>query len=207
MKESVSLFMAVLMIGLCLSGSCALADDVFMFRNGIQFGDSMGSVREKEKNTGNLSEDENHLRYSELKLSGIENSLLSYGFQNDSLVSITLSYDCSMSIGKAKSDYERINEGLIRKYGEPIEKEEDIKPFPGGLFERCEPIFTEPQISQQNIYGKNQWMIPIENGRTLVIEHMALSYSAFLTYVLHILEYQYIDVSRVNTYDIVDSDL
>ena len=135
-------YAVVFLVVTCLVFSCATAEETFVFRKGIQFGDSMDSIREKEKDSGVLSEDEGHLYYTEKELSGIRNSSITYFFEDNGLKAITISYDTNMSSAKAEKDYQVINEGLIRKYGDPLEQEM-INPYPGGLFDRAEPIFTD----------------------------------------------------------------
>lgn len=84
-RKSICLFMTVIML-LALAAVPATAEDAFTLRNGIRFGDSMATVREKE--TLPFKEDEctqERLWTQKGTVAGIANVRIEYIFSADKL--------------------------------------------------------------------------------------------------------------------------
>lgn len=138
MKRLICVIVAIL---LAFSMSSALAEG-FTLRNGIVFGDSMedvlaketlevdeiedGSDEEASATTDNDdSDDETDHPYwittCEGTVAGIDNSYIKYNFDADKMLREVIYYfETYSSKDTSDSDYETINNGLIRKYGSPL---------------------------------------------------------------------------------------
>ncbi len=138
MKKLISIIVALLLV---FFTTTAMAEE-FTLRNGIAFGDSMETVLAKETlevddiedgsdegtstdTEDDDSEDESELPYyfttCEGTVAGIENSYIKYNFDaNKTLREVIYYFESYSSKDTSDSDYESINDGLIRKYGSPL---------------------------------------------------------------------------------------
>lgn len=205
MKRFFKIFIIFLLVFSVCSGLCE--GSFFSFRNGVMFGDSKESVKAKENMDPFVEQDV--LLYSQLTLSGIEGSNLYYSFDNDGLKSISISYHSRPAplFSNARCygineeillrDFKTIEDGLFRKYGNPVENMADCVHYPGGAISI---INDNREIDFSTIQG-NQWIVGIEDLKQVVIEHVCSIKPA-----KHILTYQYIDLNS-SFEDIVDNDL
>lgn len=200
----------IILIALPLCISNASQQEDFTFRNGIRFGDDKETVKSKEEDPVSY-EYENELRYSNFTLSGIQGSVVEYGFAHDKLESIMISYreinTGSDSMTQALQDYTAINEGLIRKYGEPA-TDSEIVSFPNGAIVRANDLNNNDD-RKVTIYKVQHWSIQLENGYKVIIEHVLYStlYNGWTTENPgHIITYQYFPKDYMPS-DIIDNDL
>ena len=178
----------------------------FTFRNGIRFGDHIDEVKEKEPNaTRGSYDDPDTLRCENVTLSGISDSAIFFLFENDRLTHIALAYPAE-NYEVSCENYAVINEGLIRKYGEPIADIENAPVYPGGqrdAFYRS----SNSDVTDKEIINVNQWEIEQPNDKKLVIEHILYSYQyRTQTNYLHRVSFRYLDM-KTKPSDIIDKDL
>ena len=138
MKRLISIIVAILLV---ISSSTAMADE-FTLRNGIAFGDSMEDVLTKETLEVDTIEDgseedssastedddsEDEVAYPYYfttclgAVAGIDDSYIKYNFDaNKTLREVIYYFESYSSKDFSDSDYEKINDALIRKYGSPL---------------------------------------------------------------------------------------
>ena len=179
----------------------------FSYRIDIRFGDDMETVIEKDSMVGGVMRRDNYLRSYTFALSGIENSYINYYFYDNKLIEIGLLYG-DVDLDDAIKNYDVINDGLKRKYGQPVENIENIKTYQDGAIEKYNKYGeNDESINNKNLNAKNQWIIDVGEGNTVVIEHILFNYvyrNEMRSY--HSVTYQYID-ANVKITDYIDRDL
>ena len=118
----------------------------------------------------------------------------------------------SSTLEVALKDYDTINEGLIRKYGNPITDIENATIYPQGAISTIRNYGEESEkVSDKVENAINQWVINVDEEKHIIIEHVLLSYN-YTKYsepepkVQHRLSYQYIESNSQST-DLIDKDL
>ena len=180
---------------------------VFSYRNDIRFGDDMETVIEKDPMVGGVMRRDNYLRSYNFALSGIENSYINYYFDNNKLIEIELFYG-DIDLDDAIKNYDVINDGLKRKYGQPAEDIENIKTYKDGAIEKYNQYDeNDDSINNKILNAKNQWILDVGEGNKIVIEHILFNYTnRNKIHKYHSVTYQYID-ANVKTTDYIDRDL
>ena len=117
MKKWICLFVTMI---LCLAGSAFAENEDFQLRNGIVFGDTMDIVKQKETLPEINYENESELQY-EGTIAGIDGSVEYYfDEENGKLTDMLYSFSAYSSRDFMNSDYSKLKESLLRKYGTPL---------------------------------------------------------------------------------------
>ena len=166
----------LVIFAILMFSTCVNADD-FTIRNGIEFGDSIESVKEKEV-LGYVDyipePDENNETYLYSivgNVAGIDDSQIIYYFSNDKL------YELDYFLGSGandtdlehlKSNYETIYEGLVKKYGEPLDNinGDTVHVITTRAINNMLNSLLWPESHKNgfgNIYKYNEWIIHFEN--------------------------------------------
>ena len=118
---SILLTMIIAMASVVAFAEGTLMEGTFSIRNGIVYGDSINTVKEKEE-LGIAEETSSSLTTIEGTIASIANSTITYSFSADgSLYDVLM--DFGVHIGKpqqAISAYNTVFEALCDKYGEPF---------------------------------------------------------------------------------------
>lgn len=193
--------------------NCYAEDFIFSFKNDIRFGDSRSIVHSKERSVSLVPDNPNLLRIDNTTLSGIENSTVIFTFEYDKLIEIKLDYgDTKLDV--ALVNYETINDGQKRKYGQPVEDVKNTITYGGGVIEIYKKWgLGEDKITNKMLNEENQWIINIGEEYKIVIEHILFNYlykqdedSEPETLVYHSVSYQYLPAGAKPT-DYIDKDL
>lgn len=119
-RKSICLFMTVIML-LALAAVPATAEDAFTLRNGIRFGDSMATVREKE--TLPFKEDEctqERLWTQKGTVAGFPNVQLLYVFTDGKLQQVKWQLDEYPSNDAYDDVYAKLYKSYVGKYGDAL---------------------------------------------------------------------------------------
>lgn len=121
MKKIICIIIALLMI----FASCPALADNFSLRGGIEFGDTVEEVKEKE--TAAFTEEEsNCLKTESITLATIEDANIEYYFNDEGLLTdILYDFRSTKSKDTASVNYSTLYDGLTRKYGKPINTDSD----------------------------------------------------------------------------------
>lgn len=189
----------------------------FSYRNGVEFGDTLADVKSKENGYPN-SEDTNFLYYGNLQLSSIGNSAINYNFTDGKLTSILIDYNQNYGgreeIDSRLEEYNKINDGLARKYGDPSSSnEEDAIEYLTGAFFWYKNYYESNAHTEKNLVSFNQWVLN-DTDYDVVIQHVLFEVDSSdwgaPHYCVHFLSYQNTDKDRNDSdlmNSIVDNDL
>lgn len=126
------ILMSLLVFILVFSQLSITTAEGFSLRNGISFGDTFDEVKSKEtlafeKIDAEFEDDDEEkeypytLRTVEGTIAGIDDSYITYKFnRNKKLCEVQYFFQGYTNKDLIDSDYEKINQGLIRKYGNPL---------------------------------------------------------------------------------------
>lgn len=120
MKKSIS-FIFIVSVFLTCFFVTAHADD-FQLRNGIIFGDTLDIVKQKETLPYKKSNESNvKVWFGDGKISGIDGQVR-FDFSEDTgeLIDMLYSFASSEKKDFVDNDYSKLQSGLIRKYGSPL---------------------------------------------------------------------------------------
>lgn len=92
----------------------------FSLRNGINFGDSIEEVKEKETLTFQSSSSTT-LQTNPGTVSGYDDTTITFSFNDDQLKEMSYKFEETSSRDLVNSEYDTIYKGLVRKYGEPLD--------------------------------------------------------------------------------------
>ena len=204
-------YLFVFAISLTFISNAFCEDFHFSFRNGIEFGNSVEDVKSKE-NTKPDAEDENFLFYPHLQLSSIGNSSINYNFENGKLYQIMIDYNSNYKgwddTSSRTEEYKKINDGLIRKYGEPSASDEKgAHEFPLGAYYWYKNYYENGSSVTKELISFNQWIMA-DQEYNVAIQHVLFEVNN--RYCVHFLTYQTIDSEESETNklnSIVDNDL
>lgn len=189
----------------------------FSFRNGVEFGDSIADVKTKEDKMPDR-EDSGLLYYGSIQLSSIGHSALNYNFTDGELSLILIDYNQNYGgreeAGSRQEEYSKINEGLIRKYGEPsASDEENADEIPTGAFYWYKNYYESKSHIEKALDSVNQWVLE-DQGYNVVIQHVLFEVDSsdwgLPHYYVHFLSYQKVEMDDNRTDEInsiVDNDL
>ncbi len=192
--------------------NCYADNDAFSFRHDIQFGDSMKTVINKIGYEQNRIRNEDELYSYNLNLSGINNSSIFYTFSNDKLIAMQLRYGCN-DTDTDIINYNSIEEGLKRKYGEPVEDVDNTTYYGSAFYLFNNFDNGDKSVLAKTAIGKNKWIIKANDNDKIVIEHILFNYqygtskdgTPELKYY-HVLSYQFFSDEFDKTY-FIDKDL
>lgn len=120
MKKTISILLTVILITIIYP--VAIAEEDFILRNGIVFGDTLEDVKQKETLTiRSSSVDKTNNVWFEGKIAGMDGSVR-FDFDEGTGKLIDMLYEFNSSSKKdfIDSDYSTLKKGLIRKYGNPL---------------------------------------------------------------------------------------
>ena len=172
------------------------AESDFVYRNGVQFGDSIEMVLEKETFT-KPQRTNKKLAYVDVKLSGLSGSTLVYDFLSNELESIIVYYlEDNKDLEKQTENYAMIEDGLFRKYGESLDYSVNTK--------------VKVQYNSDNfqILQDTERELKYINGNeyTVFISHMLVKQETINnTYFIHVVSYE--RQVQANSELVIDSDL
>ena len=178
MKSFCRFFIIVIIVLSIFSNSYA----EFEYRNGIRFGNSIEDVLEKET-VDLVNYQDKSLVAESVTLSGIPNSKLVYRFSERKLEAIRIVYPADDKEVQEK-DYNTIEAGLQRKYGDGSDILEDsiiIRDY--GLYEAINDKHVTSYINNQRIVS--------DDGKDIIIDHLMSTFETNkgrVTY-LHRLDY------------------
>ena len=185
-------------------GAEAFAEEEgFSFRNGILFGDSYEEIQNKEPQMRGHMIDDEYLMYGSVTLSGIRKCELDYYCRNDELYKISIFYGYGNTELESRQDeYNLIDEGLSRKYGEPETNLTKMDVFPEGAISRyCFSDERKVISVSQRIAEYGDYKVYIEHvlyGSIYELDNQM--------YYYHALTYQQVREEDRNT-DLIDNDL
>ena len=156
----------------------------FSLRNGIQFGDSIKTVKSKESipltgNSGVLSSGMlkgcRYIWSAEDKISGFDGSAVGFFFDNDQLIDMDYSFEATTDSDLHASRLEAIISGLARKYGTPLPILED-----GKCLKICSNVFsyasTMIALYKESELGTWEWIVKVNDDYYVKIDLVSLSY-------------------------------
>jgi hypothetical protein len=160
----------IVLVVLTMIASFSFAEEienVFEFRNGVRFGDTREEIRGKEPHASIPMEfDASTLTYSGLVFSGIKKSNLTYYFANEKLYYIEIQYYANAQPKEDFiKDFDTIDEGLTRKYGDAISNPADYVILDDGVI--TEKRYSDPE----NIVKMSQRLVPYGDN-VVVIDHI-----------------------------------
>ncbi len=172
MRKKLVFIIVLSILSTCFCG-ISLADD-FTTHNGVMFGMSKDEVKQKES-AGGFSLDITDADFTKTsgasvltgkgKIAGISPSSVFHVFdKNSSLISTF--YMLGMNDSFSQSDYDSVENTLIKKYGNP-----DIAWLPIAYNVGFEPLnfalkyFTNPSVPADY----SSWLIPLDDGNYVVI--------------------------------------
>ena len=169
----------------------------FQLRYDILFTDSKETVKKKlitSVGEDGFSESSSGDRVSVygLTMSGIPGCFVSFDFSsNDELNDYSITYKLSEWVSKSSvtAEYDTINEGLIRKYGNPLDEYSDSYPIEGSAVYYAR--------TAEKVYGHNKWVINC--GKYFVkIDHVLCSSMIGQEGFDHVLSYHYFTQNEVD---------
>ena len=196
MKKVIAVLITVCLL---LSVFCAFGEaaEEFVYRENVRFGDSLEQIRDLY-NRKIYQMDTTWLLTMKQSLSGIPGSSIGYYFDEDKLNKITNFYRISKNTGYDKEinleDYRIIEEGLIRKYGDPTPETSETIHYEGGGFR----FYT---FAAWTFGEGKQWVLPYGN-HNVVIEHVIWNTDEDTS--MHLVTYQWVETDAEA---VVDSDL
>lgn len=120
MKKTVCLALILVFV---LAMTPAFAEGDFQLRSGILFGDTLETVKAKEKTLviEESSEGKDTKVWFAGTISGYKGSArFDFDLSTGGLTDMLYSFESFSAMGEADSQYEALRAGLIRKYGEPL---------------------------------------------------------------------------------------
>lgn len=161
-------FFIILLSMLILLPNIAIGED-FSLRNGIKFGDSIDDVLNKETVSIDKIDRKigivNTVRGS---ISNISGTYVQYMFDDGKLNQMNYRYPSGGEL-LASMSYELINNGLIEKYGQPLNDRQKETVVQRGLLLNASFIVV---FSNGYIQSSDEWFIK-KNGYGVKIEHVS----------------------------------
>lgn len=142
----------------------------FTFRRGVLIGDSKEDVINKETLELTLSEDGNALTSDLTTIASIENSKVTYDFENNELVSMTynlrsdmLNTETNVAALMIADDYNTIEKALNQLYNDPIEESSKYTKVRTGIKQDLDEILASIKLIE---YMQNKGKISNESDCT-----------------------------------------
>lgn len=201
--KQVFCFLTILMLILVISVSFAEEANIFSFRNGIHFGDSKETVKEKEQAKPAKIKDADKLTFFNIALSGIEDSFINYYFgDEDCLRYFIIRYDQSRrnldNFNYHNQNYSIIEHGLQEKYGDPVDG--DLLMVDDSL-----ALYLTKDYPEVTFLKSSQRIIEYDDDQQILIQHILANSPNGINY-WHFLSYQIMSKYPDNT-ELVLSDL
>ena len=182
MKKMLSMLMAMLL--LWSFTVAAHAENEFVLRNGIQFGDTREEVRAKETLLIDYSnEDENKICTKKGNVAGFEEVAIVYEFdEKDKLIGVMWSL-----YSPNDNDYSKLKKAISEKYGTPLDNTNGDSYIITtlALSETFESISIYRKFGiEADIYDYDGWDYEYRNGQHAKIE--LVQYCLGYNYVIHV---------------------
>ena len=117
MKKTILLLLTAMIVFSCQH---CLAED-FVLRNGILFGDSFDTIKQKETLTFYSEEDDKSELQYKGKIAGIDGRVFYYfDIETGKLTDMLYKFDSESSKDPIDADYSTLYSSLVRKYGTPL---------------------------------------------------------------------------------------
>lgn len=177
MKKLISL---CLIMVLCLTLCPFAYADSFTLRNGIQFGDTIDDVKQKEKDLTLEKEDESSdsftLKYTG-EIAGMDGTATFY-FDKDEKKLTDLKYSIETDNLSEMFDIQRkIKDSCIRQYGDPVVLDEDETTFPikgKAIDYAAYAVYMNRQLGEKSyIWDYDEWVVFGEDGNNTKIESVS----------------------------------
>ena len=174
MKKAVCMLLVFVLM--CPFAFAELED--FTIRNGISFGDTISEVREKETLTIKEADDEFPFTLTTVEgtVAGIEDSEIEYSFDEEKkLNEVVYNFDTVYSRESADANYAAITDGLIRKYGSPLDGSFAIV---GSIVESIafQVAFTQLMGDRADLINSEEWVVDF-GDYYVKIDHMNYYYT------------------------------
>lgn len=193
-------FGAILVILVCLLCGVVHAEEPpFEYRENIHFGDGHETVQKKESSHGLYNERDHYLEYSYTMVAGIERSTIEYLFDDeDHLNGIYIIFGHERDLKgeelceSDKQRYDAIENGLMTKYGEPVQKQSfaELNCYKfGALYNYLD--------KEDRIVEGEQRILDYDENNVVIIEHaLILVDNRNKKRYVHLLSYQLIERGR-----------
>ncbi len=183
--------LCVIMAALMLMGT-AFAEEEFTLHNGTKFGMTTEEVSEMESSNGNYFNDNGYgsLVSTHNTVAGQPNTTISYVFRDGKLFS--MQYEFEFDNDDYTSQYNTIEEGLIKKYGEttynsissivlPIDNGHDptMMPHMDKIINRYSPLYGDVKDYETSNGMWSQRIVFLETGEAAYIIHTAWTYTSY----------------------------
>ncbi len=157
----------VLILVLCIFGSALANNEVFQLRNDILFGDTLEIVKQKETlpiQSG--SADSTNDVWFTGTIAGMDGRVC-YSFNEETGGLTDMHYEFSTSSGKESNDntYKKLSDGLIRKYGEPLNNPDgSLYIITGKAFEHVSILMAVLRMlsGRGDILDYDEWIVDCE---------------------------------------------
>ena len=188
MKKVFAMFLALLMLmSLCACAGTAPEPTVeptpepqdFILRNGIMFGDSRNTIYSKETFTFQefLQDDDEYGGYlhwtNEGEVSGYDGTKIRFSFdKNDELKEMEYYFDGIVMESYAENRYDTIYDGLVRKYGEPLEYTGELYPITTKVYGAANLLISLSKIieGKGNFEEYAEWVIEVNDEYSVKID-------------------------------------
>lgn len=120
MRKYISILLTISILTVCVIGT-ACAED-FQLRNGILFGDTLEIIKQKETLPfKSITDDNLKAWFGNGKISGIDGQVrFDFDEETGKMKEMLYAFDTTDNKEFVDSDYEKLKNGLLRKYGTPL---------------------------------------------------------------------------------------
>ena len=204
------LFVLIMVVNL----SCYAENNTFSIRNNISIGDSMDDVKSKET-IEFAEEEENRLKTVSGVIADIQDSWISYSFEEGKLYSITYSFrndpkgDVPAIMVLSASEYNDIEKALTSKYGPSLENDDVYTSWKTSSYDDFSELHSTMQLVSI-LSGKKIKSDKLMSERAILLESGMIKIDHFLLQIddlfFHILSYQYFSDEQIGEVSIEEID-
>ncbi len=181
MKRVVAFFLVLSFMLVCLSAPVSAGSEPFELRNGIVFGDSLGTVKQKENFPIEQNQEEKtNAVWFQGRMDNGHNAEIRYDFDENTgmLTDLLYAYEYSADINAIKSEYSMLVLDLIGKYGLPLDfSDGSVSIITGAAFEQAGfliYIFTS-SAGTGELLDYDEWIVPCD-GYYVKIDLVSCAY-------------------------------
>ena len=203
MKKTTAL-LAVFVLLFQITISC-YAEDVFKLRNGVQFGDSIDDILQKETLKTYVNEEMTMVSTATTQLAGIEESCINYWFLKDQKLNLVVyifgpykpkdnTDDEALIYGRVfLTDYPSIEKALTEKYGDALNENDEYYSIKPSLYTTYKMLYLIGILSSSK---KTQFKDDLLNSRIVnvnegivKIDHFAIQFGS--AFIIHSITYEF----------------
>jgi len=222
MRKTVAVLLALVMV-LCL-GVNALAEKEFPLHNGILFGDTLDTVKEKEAGKVTIqdgSKDKTNKVWFSGTIAGMDGSVrFDFDESTGKLTDMIYTFNGMPGPSECDENYNTLRDGLIRKYGDPLGNTDGTIDIITGLaFEYAATLmnlYESMKIGTGDLHNYDEWIIDCD-GYYVKIDLVAYYIQSSDTdYKINVSYHYFTEADRDNAIrekenqnknDLVDKDL